>query len=639
MSEEIIELKIDADVSGAKSDVKELNQELKKTNEEVQKLNTSNKAAVEQNKKFATSVLDIVQNYTSLGSSMRRVRGIVGKLTPLFKGFFKTVKLGIASTGIGALVIILGSVLTAMMSTEKGAKGFKAILNGIGEVVKVLIKPLQIVGDAVLSLFGVDDTPVIDSAEQLKNELSQIDGVLDSINAKRKKDEVQLFKNKKIVGDTTKSEQERLAAAEDSFNKTKQSDADTLIALQEKEKLLHQSRADMYSWFQWEKQKDGATQESMEAWKVAKQEHVKILEQIQDLQNKTAIDEINYSDEISFIKSHNVNEEKEDQQDLANQQKKWREERIAGEKKVNDIISKLEEELAIKLLKTEEEKELKKLEFQNKKSKESIENSKADQKTKDAALLLLDDKYKQEQAAIVKKYDDQDEEEREAEAEQLEKIRNENLIALEKDENEQAKMKLKIQKDAEIEALEGLENRKELELEINKKYKRLEGDVDKKAKKEQDDRDQALHEQKIALAMSGLSLIEGIAGEGTKLAKASAIAQATITGTQSVINAYNSGVANVPMMAATGGAYGFIQGGIAAGFSALQIKKIAAGQGPDPGSVSGSNVDTTPAPTMMGGSFTLGEGPAPEPLKAFVVTDEMTNSQNQLANIRRRATI
>ena len=69
MSEEIIELKIDADVSGAKSDVKELNQELKKTNEEVQKLNTSNKAAVEQNKKFATSVLDIVQNYTSLGSS------------------------------------------------------------------------------------------------------------------------------------------------------------------------------------------------------------------------------------------------------------------------------------------------------------------------------------------------------------------------------------------------------------------------------------------------------------------------------------------------------------------------------------------------------------------------------------------
>ena len=42
---------------------------------------------------------------------------------------------------------------------------------------------------------------------------------------------------------------------------------------------------------------------------------------------------------------------------------------------------------------------------------------------------------------------------------------------------------------------------------------------------------------------------------------------------------------------------------------------------------------------MMQGAFELGGGVAPEPVKAFVVTDEMTNSQDQLANIRRRATI
>ena len=47
----------------------------------------------------------------------------------------------------------------------------------------------------------------------------------------------------------------------------------------------------------------------------------------------------------------------------------------------------------------------------------------------------------------------------------------------------------------------------------------------------------------------------------------------------------------------------------------------------------------TPAPQMLGGAFELSNGMKPEPLKAFVVTDEMTNSQNQLANIRRRATI
>ena len=46
-----------------------------------------------------------------------------------------------------------------------------------------------------------------------------------------------------------------------------------------------------------------------------------------------------------------------------------------------------------------------------------------------------------------------------------------------------------------------------------------------------------------------------------------------------------------------------------------------------------------PAPQMMSGAFDLTGVQEPEPVKAFVVTDEMTNSQNQLANIRRRATI
>jgi len=47
----------------------------------------------------------------------------------------------------------------------------------------------------------------------------------------------------------------------------------------------------------------------------------------------------------------------------------------------------------------------------------------------------------------------------------------------------------------------------------------------------------------------------------------------------------------------------------------------------------------TPAPQMMSGAFDLTGGVEPEATRAYVVTDEMTNSQNQLANIRRRATI
>lgn len=638
MAEEIIELKIDADVSGAKREVSELKDELKATKEEVKELNASNKELDATNEKLATSVLDIAQNYTSMGSSIRRVRGLIGKLVPTFKGLFKTIKLGIASTGIGVLVIALGAVFTAMMSTEKGGKALKAIMNGIGEVVNFLIKPLQLAGDAILGLFGIDDAPALDVVAQMKDEIDSLNRALGDIQLQQIKNKQSNRENKEIVDDITQSEEVRLAALEKIFNTNRKTNADNLANYKKQLNLQTEIARSAKSAYDWHVE-EGASQETLNTLKQAQITEEKTLLAIQkniaNIVDSSLIAQDNYEKDITAVKSFNINNDKQAQQDLANKQKKWRDDRIEGEKKVNEIINKLTEELAISALKTDEEKELKKLEFQNDKAKESIENSKADQKTKDAALLLLDDKYKEQQAAIVKKYDDEDEAKRDAEASQLEKIRNDNLIAIEKDENKQARMKLQIQKDAEIKALEDLENRKELELEIDKKYKRLEADVDKKAKKEADDREQALLDSKVALAMQGLSLIEGIAGEGSKVAKAAAIAQATIAGTQSVLNTFKSS-ADSPLASVIPG-YQFIQAGLAAGFAALQIRKIAAGEGPGGGTE--PPVNTTPAPAMMGGAFTLGGADAPEPVRAFVVTDEMTNSQNQLANIRRRATI
>jgi len=153
--------------------------------------------------------------------------------------------------------------------------------------------------------------------------------------------------------------------------------------------------------------------------------------------------------------------------------------------------------------------------------------------------------------------------------------------------------------------------------------------------------DKAVKDAKVGMAQSGLQLISAIAGEGTALAKTAAVAQATISGVQGVQNAFTSGVGNLPMMTATGGSYGFIQAGLAGAFSAVQIAKILSGS-PAGGSDGGGGAaggGGTPAPQMMSGAFDISGGVAPEPIKAFVLTDEMSNSQNQLANIRRRATI
>ena len=50
-------------------------------------------------------------------------------------------------------------------------------------------------------------------------------------------------------------------------------------------------------------------------------------------------------------------------------------------------------------------------------------------------------------------------------------------------------------------------------------------------------------------------------------------------------------------------------------------------------------MSSTPAPEMLSGQFTLGGVQEQQPVQAYVVTDDMTNNQNKLANIRRRATI
>jgi len=167
-----------------------------------------------------------------------------------------------------------------------------------------------------------------------------------------------------------------------------------------------------------------------------------------------------------------------------------------------------------------------------------------------------------------------------------------------------------------------------------------------RAKKVADEKialERAVKDAKVNIAGQTLGLIGEIAGEGSKVAKAAAVAQATISGVQGVQNAFTT--ASASPITSVFPAYPFVQAGLAGAFSAMQIQKIMSGgsaggsSGGGGGGGGGGMEAQTPAPQMMSGAFQLGGGIEPEPAKAYVVTDEMTNSQNQLANIRRRATI
>jgi hypothetical protein len=76
-----------------------------------------------------------------------------------------------------------------------------------------------------------------------------------------------------------------------------------------------------------------------------------------------------------------------------------------------------------------------------------------------------------------------------------------------------------------------------------------EKDILDAAAKDEKDRKKALQSFNVGMAQQGLQVIADAAGEGTALAKAAAIAQATISGVQGVQNAFTAANANVALTA------------------------------------------------------------------------------------------
>lgn len=148
--------------------------------------------------------------------------------------------------------------------------------------------------------------------------------------------------------------------------------------------------------------------------------------------------------------------------------------------------------------------------------------------------------------------------------------------------------------------------------------------------------------QQLDIASQTAGNLSTILGQETEAGRAMAIVQATID-TYKAAQASYASLAGIPVV-------GPVLGGVAAaaavvaGFKNIQAIKSASASGASGGSSGGGgNIaaagSQTPAPQMMSGAFDLSGGVAPDAVRAYVVTDEMTSSQAQLANIRRRATI
>tara|TARA_R110002126_G_scaffold755_2_gene4748 strand:+ start:5612 stop:7060 length:1449 start_codon:yes stop_codon:yes gene_type:complete len=451
-----------------------------------------------------------------LGVSLNSVKAGFASAAVTAKGMFGSIKAGLISTGIGAFVVLIGSLASYFTNTKRGADQLSQAFTAMGATVDVLTDRFSRMGEIITLVFS----------GKFKEAGEVAKGVFSGITAEIGKE------------------------------------VDAMVALKKRTQELRDADNEFMV------QKAATRQEIEKARLNAEDETKSAAERLEALKKALTLEEQTTNRELELSR-----------------------ERLAIQ----------EEEMALSENSAEDEEKLSQLKV------ELIETETASVKMRRRVITEVN--------------------------------------ALEREINAESIQRLKDLKEADKERFEGIEKLVPEKVKANDQIIQSDNSVldnylanNKKAKKD----DKAVQDGKVALAQQGLALVAGIAGESSAIGKAAAITQTTISGIQSVQEAFKSGSANIPMMAATGGTFGFIQAGLAGAFSAVQLAKIG-GVGGGGGGGGGGGVSvpapSTPAPQMMSGAFDISGGVAPEASRAFVVTDEMTNSQNQLANIRRRSTI
>ena len=186
-------------------------------------------------KDVGNAAKDAAQEFTFMGVSIGGLKNSFGKIIPVAKSMFSTIKMGIASTGIGLLVIAIGALVSHFTNTKKGAEQLQVALKSVGAAISVVKDRISDIGGAIIKVFKGDIKGAIEDAkgavtgfgEQVQKNVKQMaeltkasQALRDSnrelnVETARRRAEVEALKF--VAEDTTKSENERLQAAEKAF--------------------------------------------------------------------------------------------------------------------------------------------------------------------------------------------------------------------------------------------------------------------------------------------------------------------------------------------------------------------------------------------------------------------------------------
>ena len=174
----------------------------------------------------------------------------------------KMTRAAIIATGIGALVVGVTALVSAFTKTEEGARKLKVVMAALGAGVEFFTTRIQAAGGYLVNLFTKGHTA---AAEGFNKALEEVDSTLDGairqaiklekaqqalidrqieMTKRRAKDRMEIKEYNKVAEDTTKSLEEREAAAKSAIEKEQALMAERL-SIAKKEAEIHAERMSM----------------------------------------------------------------------------------------------------------------------------------------------------------------------------------------------------------------------------------------------------------------------------------------------------------------------------------------------------------------------------------------------------------
>jgi len=588
------------------------------TQQKEQKTVVKNLTEEQRDYSGATSLADKATGglFSKLGYLKKSITGVTKGLNLM--------KIAILGTGIGALVIAVTSLIQAFKRSEEGQKKFKKIMSIIGSVVGNVLDIFANLGEKIISVFTDPKQALIDFKDALK------ENITNRFNA--------LLKTVGFLGSAIK----KVFSGEfkEALDDVKSAGSSAVDAFTGVENTI-----------------DKTTKAVKDFSK----------EVIDDAKKAGAIADQRAKAEIK-ARDLLIERAKADQKIAELREKAADKEKFSAQERIEFIkeAGKISEEIAQK------EIEVAKLNFEAKKAENALAKSTTEdlneqaqlqaeviaketarlrlQKALTAELTTARREDQAEQERIRKEQEAKDKEKEAKEKERLtniQKIRDDFTQRQKEKEAETEAEKVALEEEKALAELDRLNATEEQKLEVINYYKGLKAEADQKdadnEKKLADDVTKA----KLDIAKRGLGLIGEIAGKGSKVGKAVALAQATISGIEGVQNAFKT--AQDSPITTVFPAYPFIQAGLAGAFSAMQIAKI---KSTDPSGKStpsvagggGGGGATAPSFNIVGATETsqLADavaGQEQQPVQAYVVANDVTTAQSLENNIVEGATL